>query len=247
MRYLTLIKENLKLRMECKIFEKRLNIIKNKLNNIYKTNKSRRKEIHENGDLNCIEHNKIENINTFFKKFNYSNLKRYIKFANSLKKIIIRENIQFENKRILDLGCGPGIVIKLLLKNISFKEVYCLDSSEVAIHKCKEIFPKAITQVTNILDNDLKNLQGYDVIFCTEVIEHIVEYNKLLKKIKDLIDKKTIIVLTVPDGRLDQSMYHVNFFTKISLGAVINKIFINCDCKLYNFNDSAICAIIQNK
>ena len=47
--------------------------------------------------------------------------------------------------------------------------------------------------MTNILDNDLKNLQGYDVFFCTEVIEHIVEYDKLLKKIKDLMDKKKII------------------------------------------------------
>ena len=57
----------------------------------------------------------------------------------------------------------------------------------------------------------------------------------------------TLFILTVPDGRLDQSMYHVNFFSKISLDVILKKIYTNFHFKLYNFNGSAICAILKKK
>lgn len=75
------IEVNIKLRNQIKL-------LKAKLNKIYENNKLRKKIIHQNGDENALNHNKIENIDKYFKKFNYTNLKRYIKFSNSLKKTL---------------------------------------------------------------------------------------------------------------------------------------------------------------
>jgi 2-polyprenyl-3-methyl-5-hydroxy-6-metoxy-1,4-benzoquinol methylase len=237
---LKFLQANIKLRNQIKL-------LKEKLNNIYKNNKLRNKIIHENGDQNALNHNKIENLDKYFKKFNYTDLKRYIKFSNSLKKTLNKFDVQFSNKRILDIGCGPGFVIKSLLKNSNFKEVMCVDSSKVAIQKLKEIFPEAKTMILNIVEDDFANLIDFDVIFCTEVIEHIPDYENVLEKIKNLMSDRTLFILTIPDGRLDQSMYHVNFFSKISLEVILKKIFTNFHFKLYNFNGSAICAILKKK
>jgi 2-polyprenyl-3-methyl-5-hydroxy-6-metoxy-1,4-benzoquinol methylase len=223
------------------------NILKKKLNDVYLNNKKKRILIHEHGDKYALEHNKIESTDKYFKKFSYSQLKRYIKFSISLKNLIKENNIQINNKRILDLGCGPGLVIKYLLKTYNFKDVYCVDSSKVAIQKVNEIFPIAKTKIINMINDDFDYLKDFDLIFCTEVIEHIQEYENILKKINKLMKNDTVVFLTVPDGRLDQSMFHINFFTKISLEVIIKKIFFNCDYSINNFNDSAICAIIKIK
>jgi 2-polyprenyl-3-methyl-5-hydroxy-6-metoxy-1,4-benzoquinol methylase len=71
-------------------------------------------------------------------------------------------------KRILDVGCGNGSGIELLLKN-GF-EVQGIDISSVAVEICKKKGLKA----TQIAIYDIPSLKdNFDLVWCCDVLEHL--------------------------------------------------------------------------
>ena len=74
----------------------------------------------------------------------------------------------------------------------------------------------------------------FDVIFCTEVLEHLVDPAAALRKLLRCLKPSGVLILTVPDGRIDQhpagairsdgSAYwgHINFWSPESWTLFIN-------------------------
>jgi 2-polyprenyl-3-methyl-5-hydroxy-6-metoxy-1,4-benzoquinol methylase len=53
----------------------------------------------------------------------------------------------------------------------------------------------------------------YDVIFCTEVLEHLEKPHVALANLVAALNPGGILVLTVPDGRQDTINEHLNFWS----------------------------------
>ena len=85
-------------------------------------------------------------------------------------------------KRVLDLGCGEGKLVRLLLQEKSFDEIVGVDvshraleiaSSRLRLDRLPEMQRKRLTLLQGSLTYRDKRLQGYDAAALVEVIEHI--------------------------------------------------------------------------
>lgn len=137
---------------------------------------------------------------------------RLLNRYKSLKDI---KNI-FLKKKLLDLGCGGGILSESLAKKGA--KVTALDTSKSLIKLAqKRALEKKLTinyQVGEI--SSLKNKKNkFDIIISLEVIEHVANYKIFLEDIFSCLSKNGIIII---------STINRNFFSYISTILVAEKI-----------------------
>jgi len=177
-----------------------------------------------------VKSNSVENWNNLFnnKKF----LKSYlvsdrILFYNELVSIV-KQNIDLNNiDALIDVGCGTGHLLNEIHSQNNKIELYGSDFSEKALEIGKQLLPKA-----NFINFDLYNIplnlnEKFDIVICTEVLEHLLYPDIAIKNLISLIKKKKgTLILSVPNGRIDNSEIHINFWSPDSW-----KIFIENNCK----------------
>ncbi|WP_371803588.1 class I SAM-dependent methyltransferase [Candidatus Lokiarchaeum ossiferum] len=151
---------------------------------------------------NQISHNLIER-NSFV-------LARYINIIS-----LIKNNYgDISNKKILDVGCGDGVLSYFLYKENAF--VSGIDSSELSIN-----FAKLKTKNCNInfyhgSSNDLPFInEEFDIVVSSDVIEHVFDYNKFLSEIHRVVKKQGLVVISTPiritEAPLDK-MHFIEWF-----------------------------------
>mgnify|MGYP001277698065 CR=1 FL=1 len=119
------------------------------------------------------------------KSGNYKLLHR----LNPLRLEYISSRIDLKNKKILDIGCGGGILSEELCKHGA--KVTGIDSSEKSIRIAKQHSNEEKLDIEYIHSSifDAQNLDKYDCIVCFEMIEHIDQPYKLIQKISDISAK----------------------------------------------------------
>lgn len=145
----------------------------------------------------------------------YSNLKKYEFWEN-------------KNIKIFDIGCSAGGILKFF-KEKGFKNIF-------GIEPHKELVKYAV----NDLGLDVKQgfiedleIEQYDLIIMRDVLEHLLDPNKGLKRIRKLCHKDTILYIDtnnfwVPLHAWEKYNYHFHFahpytFSIISLSNILNK------------------------
>jgi len=89
-----------------------------------------------------------------------------------------------------------------------------VDFSEVAIKVAKSRFPEHSWLVADVASIALK--QKFDLVVCTEVIEHVLDPVELIASLKDLVDPGGHLILTTQAGEIHQTekaVGHVQHFT----------------------------------
>jgi len=106
------------------------------------------------------------------------------------------KNIKSGSK-IIDLGCGTGILSKEIYDRTHIKVVGIdLDKNNIIIAKKK--CPQNNYKCMDI--QNIKNKIRPDFIICSEVLEHLPNPKELLVKIHDLIDSDCVVLITIPNG-----------------------------------------------
>lgn len=129
-------------------------------------------------------------------------------YPYSKKTIDFLKNSVEKNDKVLDLGCGPGEVSYLL--SFYCKSILGIDYDKKLISeatvKYKEIdnITFKLGKVPDIFKN---NFSYYDLIVCSHIIEHLEDYESLLKQLKKYGKK---IFIEVPDF----DSYDLNFSKK---------------------------------
>ena len=111
---------------------------------------------------------------------------RLLHKLNPIRLEYITSRFNVKNKKILDIGCGGGILTEQL--NKMGANVTGIDSSEKSIkiasqHANEQMLDIKYINASILEESDLGN---YDCIVCFEMIEHVSDPNKLLKKIGEL-------------------------------------------------------------
>jgi len=113
---------------------------------------------------------------------------------------ILYESRQFLNKnfRILDIGFGNGTLFKLLDQR-GFKSVFGIDVVPENVMKLQKEFPTFQLKVGEIIKIPFEN-EKFDVIFATEVIEHLLKED-LIKGILEMhrvLKSDGYLIITTP-------------------------------------------------
>jgi len=102
---------------------------------------------------------------------------------------------------ILDAGCGEGHLLERLKEAGKGVELCGVDVTSVAVKRARERCPTA-----NIVEGDIAHLPYDDnsisVIVCTEVIEHVPEYDDVLREFKRVLQPNGRLIITFPNERL---------------------------------------------
>ena len=162
------------------------------------------------------------------KEIDYINAKISQKFA------IIKERINKDSGDFLDIGCGEGFTLNFFLQH-DWK-ITGLDFSSFG---CDQMNPDCAKFLItgDIFENiySLINLKKrYDVIWLSNVLEHVIDPVKLLKDCTCLIKNEGILIVQVPNDfsrlqeflkrekKIDKEYWisfpdHLSYFTKDSL------------------------------
>jgi SAM-dependent methyltransferase len=133
-------------------------------------------------------------------------------YKNLIKKSLGKSNIK--NKKILELGCGTGIILSSLSNN---NKTFGVDISPEMIKIAKKNDKKSTYSIMNMVNFKLPYF--YDIIFCSfDSINHLLNINdwkKTFKAVKKHLNPKGIFIF---------DFNTIDKFSKINNRTVIRKI-----------------------
>ena len=138
---------------------------------------------------------------------------------NPLRVKYILSKLDIKNKKIIDIGCGGGILSEELSKMGA--EVTGVDSSKKSIDIAKKHAKEQNLKIEYINGSilDISNLGDYDCIVCFEMIEHIHEPKKLIEKIGRISKNKSHLFMSTINRNLKSFMF-AKIFAEYILGVV---------------------------
>lgn len=110
------------------------------------------------------------------------------------------------NGKVLDVGCGNGIISMHLGKE-GFN-VKGIDVSEKAIQKAIASNPLNNVTFENLSAEELvAKGEKYDAIVCSEVLEHLQDPGELLSKLHQSLTDNGVLIVTVPNGKGPRELF----------------------------------------
>lgn len=103
-----------------------------------------------------------------------------------------------KGKNILDMGCGEGTRLNVLVENNKYKKAVGIDSSSLAIKLAKKNFPGLEFFNADLTDVPLKN-ETFDLLFSAYVFEHLTNPEKVLFEAKRVLDKGGKFLIVAPN------------------------------------------------
>ena len=118
--------------------------------------------------------------------------RRYIHSSrfNSLLKLIG----SVKNKKILDAGCGEGYFLSLINSNNKIG----VELSEKRKSEALKLYPDLKIKIADVKHLPYED-NFFDVIVCSEVLEHVSEYQQAIKEFKRCVKPDGHIVLSFPN------------------------------------------------
>lgn len=155
-------------------------------------------------------------------EWNEVNLNRILKVSKPIIKGIV-----------LDVGCGSGFFTNELAK-LNGVNVYGVDISETAIKLARDLYNGIDFKVSPVTDLPFPSLY-FDVITSIEVVEHILDVEKMFREFNRTLKMGGHLIITTTDFNLlkililafifDRYFYptnpHIRFFTKKTLKNVL--------------------------
>ena len=180
-------------------------------------------------------------------EYNTGNLEKYTT-KNPLKRLMVKRlndkiianvgrdlsSIDSEIS-ILDAGCGEGFIDALLIDNYSSIRITGLEFAEEAIEIARKMNPKAEYVQSDITKMPFDD-QSFDIVICTEVLEHLEKPDKAISEIIRVAKK--YVLLTVPHepwfclgnllvlknvSRLGNPLDHINHWNLNSFRSFLQK------------------------
>ncbi|MBI1826547.1 MAG: class I SAM-dependent methyltransferase [Planctomycetes bacterium] len=147
---------------------------------------------------------------------------RWIEAAR-LRWIAATANVQ-PGERVLEVGCGGGHILKMFPQ----AELTGVDVSGRMLEKSRRNLSGFRV---NLLQGELEEVrlpaESFDVIVCSEVLEHVVDPDEMLRSMRRLLRPTGRAIITIPNDHLIESLKrtivqtglsHLPMFRRISWG-----------------------------
>ena len=154
-----------------------------------------------------IDKSEIENFDKYAHEWwNTRGPYKFIHLLTPIRLEYISKNIKLKGSKILDLGCGGGLLCEAMSK--SGADVIGIDASSRTIKIAKKHAKEQNLKIEYI-DTDIEsfnNKEKFDAVVCFELIEHVPSPNQLINNISRIIK---------PNGRLFLSTINRNLYSFI--------------------------------
>ena len=155
-------------------------------------------------ERDSLEYDNIWSHKRFVKKYLD---KERLKFYQAIRDLIKSQAYIHKFTSVVDVGCGPGYLLKIVAELNPEARLVGLDFSNEVLQAASEICPSAMFQKHDIYE---KLGETFDLAVCSEVLEHLDYPHKALDQLTKIAN---CIVLTVPNGRKDSYAGHINFWS----------------------------------
>lgn len=102
-----------------------------------------------------------------------------------------------ENTTILDVGCGDGFGASFVLNGFRYSKYVGLDLSMKKLKRTKEFIKKSHTLLADAEELPFKK-SSFDVVFCFETLEHLINPEKALQEIKRVVKDDGLCLISIP-------------------------------------------------
>jgi 2-polyprenyl-3-methyl-5-hydroxy-6-metoxy-1,4-benzoquinol methylase len=170
-----------------------------------------------------LHHNSKEGLDQFYS--DEEAVKSYLDpgFYDRLIDLLTSHGVDYEQKRIADVGCGIGGLLKALKTRFQTQSLMGFEYSEKALEIARAEVPGVQFCSFDVYEGSSRQ---FDVIFCIEVIEHLLHPDKALLSVMGMLDDSGVALVTVPNGRIDTFDGHINFWSPESWQVFLEQV---CD------------------
>lgn len=149
--------------------------------------------------------------------YNPSQRHRFSLILSEVKKLFSKPEFSRRRVRLLDLGCGKGHLLVMIKQHFPELECAGMDISESAIGMLKETVPQVTWMAADIQQPLDPSRHGtFDLVICSEVIEHCEHVTPILENILRLTRPGGYILITLPGGsryKIDEKLGHLRHYT----------------------------------
>ena len=100
--------------------------------------------------------------------------------------------------KVLDAGCGEGHLINRLHQADSTNEYYGADVTDAALERALQRCPYAKLEKMDISNLNFPD-SYFDAVVITEVLEHIIDYENVVRELKRVIKDGGVFIITFPN------------------------------------------------
>lgn len=105
------------------------------------------------------------------------------------------------SQAILDVGCSSGLLTAEIYKSVPTSKITGLDSYKDAIAFARSKYPTISFIVGDAHKLPFKN-KTFDLVVCTETLEHLVDPKKALQEIKRVLKNQGKTIISMDSGSL---------------------------------------------
>jgi len=120
-------------------------------------------------------------------------------FLNNFKSLLLEQIKQLHPESILDVGAGEGFTLEAIRLQKIAKKIEGIEYTDEAIALGKKLHPQVTIKKGNIYELPYKP-NSFDIVLCTEVMEHLENPEEALKELKRV--SKKYLILSVPNEPL---------------------------------------------
>ena len=106
------------------------------------------------------------------------------------------------NARVLDVGCGTGILIPFLLEKTNSENIFAIDGAEKMIEKAGQKFPGSGINfiAADVIDYNF-NRDYFDHIICYSVFPHFEDKKDIIQRFSELLKKGGLLSILHSESR----------------------------------------------
>jgi ubiquinone/menaquinone biosynthesis C-methylase UbiE len=116
--------------------------------------------------------------------------------------------------KFIDLGCGVGVLGRLVLEKRKKCEVWGIDISDEIIEENKKELPQVKWEQGYVGTLDRLPKDYFDVVFSGETVEHLDNPADLFKDAYRILKKGGRLVITTPQDKAIDSPEHMWYFSR---------------------------------
>ncbi|MGI8419537.1 MAG: class I SAM-dependent methyltransferase [Candidatus Levyibacteriota bacterium] len=120
-------------------------------------------------------------------------------FLDNFKSLLLVQVKALRPESILDVGAGEGFTLEMFRKNNIGKKLEGIEYMDEALVFARQLHPHVTIKKGDIYKLPYKD-NAFDLIICTEVMEHLDDPGKALEEIKRVAKK--FAILSVPNEPL---------------------------------------------